>query len=42
MTEIFSSKTQGFFKKTELSLSFGAFACGYVKRPNAKDDWDFC
>ncbi|MGL2578001.1 hypothetical protein ACQJ6A_02565 [Helicobacter pylori] len=27
----FPPKTQGFFKKAELSLSFGAFACGYLK-----------
>ncbi|WP_207613916.1 hypothetical protein [Helicobacter pylori] len=27
----FFSKTQGFFKKAGLSLSFGAFACGYLK-----------
>ncbi len=27
----FPPKTQGFFKKVGLSLSFGAFACGYLK-----------
>ncbi|EMR56457.1 hypothetical protein A607_0258 [Helicobacter pylori UMB_G1] len=27
----FFSKTQGFFKKVGLSLSFGAFSCGYLK-----------
>ncbi|MGL2876660.1 hypothetical protein [Helicobacter pylori] len=27
----FSPNTQGFFKKAGLSLSFGAFACGYLK-----------
>ncbi|WP_414736075.1 hypothetical protein [Helicobacter pylori] len=27
----FPQKLKGFFKKAELSLSFGAFACGYSK-----------
>ncbi|OOQ29259.1 hypothetical protein B0X62_02265 [Helicobacter pylori] len=27
----FPQKLKGFFKKAELSLSFGAFACGYLK-----------
>ncbi|EJB43863.1 hypothetical protein HPHPA4_0118 [Helicobacter pylori Hp A-4] len=28
---IIPQKLKGFFKKTGLSLSFGAFACGYLK-----------
>ncbi|PUD40532.1 hypothetical protein C2R75_05480 [Helicobacter pylori] len=28
---IIPQKLKGFFKKTELSLSFGAFSCGYLK-----------
>ncbi|WP_373454368.1 hypothetical protein [Helicobacter pylori] len=27
----FPQKLKGFFKKAGLSLSFGAFACGYLK-----------
>ncbi|EJC35626.1 hypothetical protein HPHPP25C_0119 [Helicobacter pylori Hp P-25c] len=28
---IIPQKLKGFFKKAELSLSFGAFSCGYLK-----------
>ncbi|NHB27368.1 hypothetical protein EXS95_02395 [Helicobacter pylori] len=28
---IIPQKLKGFFKKTELSLSFGVFSCGYLK-----------